>query len=383
MQQSLLALGSAEQPPGAPRRSLALQAHDFGPADRAPRGHLESIGRCPRTGLGDAHHFRNHVPRPSHYDGVPSPDILSAHFVFVVERGVGHGDTAYAHGFQARHRRQYSGAPDLHLDIDDLGQRFFGRVLVCHREPRRARHETERLLIVELVDLVDHPVDRVRQLVPLLAHAPVKAEQPGQPSHRGAVRGHRQAVVRDPVQNLAVTLQRRAAGVPQTVGEKTQRALGGQFRIELPHGPRSGVAGVGELLFSPFALARVHPLEIRLVHDDLPAHLDRGGRPRAAQPERDRAHRPQIRGDVLPGVAVTPGGALHEAPALIYETDRETVEFRLRRVLDFVLPQALANASIEPDHVCVGKGVVERKHRRAMGYLWKLLERRPADPESR
>ncbi len=55
-------------------------------------------------------------------------------------------------------------------------------------------------------------------------------------------------MVRDPVQNLAVTLQRRAAGVPQTVGEKTQRALGGQFRIELPHGPRSGVAGVGELL---------------------------------------------------------------------------------------------------------------------------------------
>src|SRR5258705_3209745 len=100
MQESLLALGSAEQPSGAARRGLALQAHDFGPADRAPRGHLESIRRRPRSGLGDAHHFRNHVPRPSHYYGIPAPDILSAHFVLVVERGVGHGGTSYAHRFQ-------------------------------------------------------------------------------------------------------------------------------------------------------------------------------------------------------------------------------------------------------------------------------------------
>ena len=317
MQQSLFALSPAKQSPGAARRGLALQAHDLGAADRAPCRHFESIGRRPGTGLGDAHHFRNHIPRPSHYHGVPAPDILSAHFVFVVERGVRDRDTADAHGFQPRHRRQCSGPSDLHFDIDYLGQRFFGCVLMRYREPRRSRHETEQLLIVEAVDLVHHAVDRVAQLIPLFAHTPVETEQSGQPPHRGALRRHRQALVRDPIQNFAVALERPPAGVAQAVSEKTQRALGGQFRIELPEASCGGVARIGELLFSALALTHVQPLEIRLVHDDLPAHLDRRGRPCAAQLERDRANRSQIRRHIFPGVPVTSGRPLHKAPTIV------------------------------------------------------------------
>src|SRR2546425_2416037 len=87
--------------------------------------------------------------------------------------------------------------------------------------------------------------------------------------------------------------------------------------IELPEASCGGVAGVGELLFSALALTRVHPLEIRFVHDDLPAHLDRRGRSCSAQLERDRANRSQIRRHIFPGVPVTSGRSLHKAPTIV------------------------------------------------------------------
>ncbi len=135
MQQGLLPLGSAKQSPGTARSSLALETNDLGTADRAPRGHLESIRGRPGTGLGDAHDFRNHVSRPSHDDGVPAPDILSAHFVLIVERGVGDRDAADTHGFEARHRREHPGAANLDFDVEHLGDCFFRRIFVSHGEP--------------------------------------------------------------------------------------------------------------------------------------------------------------------------------------------------------------------------------------------------------
>src|SRR6266571_4718478 len=158
--------------------------------------------------------------------------------------------------------------------------------------------------------------------------------------------GYRQAPVRDPIQNFAVALE--AAGISQAVSEKAQGARGGDFRVELSKASRRGAAGIGELLFSSLALACVPPLEIRLIHDDLPAHLDRPGRSCVAQLERDRANRSQVRRHVFSGITVAPGRALHEAAEIVQEADRQAVEFRLRRVFDLLLAQPLSSPSVEP-----------------------------------
>src|SRR5207247_7383269 len=121
------------------------------------------------------------------------------------------------------------------------------------------------------------------------------------------------------------------------------------------------------------ALAGIDALEIGLVYDDLPAHLDRAGRRRAAQLERDRANRSQVRRHVLSGVSVAPGRSPDETPALVKQTDRQPIELRLRRVLDLVLAQSLPSAPIESDHVLVAERVVEGKHRHGMDHLGKFL----------
>src|SRR5437867_1901186 len=135
------------------------------------------------------------------------------------------------------------------LEGDHLGERVCRQLLVGKRKPQRRRYEAEQSLIGEMVELVDHPIDRVRQLVPFFAHPPVEAEQTGQSPCRGALGRHGQALVGDPVQDFAVALERGAAGIAQPVGKEAQRPLGGDLRVELPDGTRGGVSGVGEFLF--------------------------------------------------------------------------------------------------------------------------------------
>ena len=290
-----------------------------------------------------------------------------------MERGVGDRGAAHADRRKPRDGRQRPGAADLHFDVENLGDRLLRRVFVCEGEAGRARDETERALVAEIVDLVDHPVDRVGQALALLAHFLVESEQPAQAPYRRALRGNGQAFPRKPVQDLAVTLERQLHRVAYAIGEEPQRTLNRDPGVELPQRAGSGIARIDELLLTTLALAGIDALEIGLVHDDLAAHLDRPGGASPSQPERDRPHRPQVCRHVLSGVSVAPGRSPDETPALVKQTDRQPVELRLRRVLDLVLAQSLPSATIESDHVLVAERIVEGKHRHGMDHLGKFL----------
>ena len=172
--------------------------------------------------------------------------------------------------------------------------------------------------------------------------------------------------------------QRQAFGLAQPVGEKAQRPLRGHARVELPQTAGRGVARIDELLLAAFALPRIHALEIGAHHQHFAAHLQPRRRI-AAQPQRQRAHGAQVRGDVLAGAAVAARRALHEGAMLVDEADGQAVEFRFAVVGDAFDAERLANAPVEGLDVVVGERVVERKHRDAVRHRPEGSHRRAAD----
>src|SRR6185312_10062759 len=120
----------------------------------------------------DVNHLRNDVAGALDDDGIANPDVAPLaellavaadppDVVFVVQRHVLHDDAADPDRLELADRRERAGAPDLDLDVLQHGHGALGRKFVRDRPARRARYETQTLLPVEAVDLVDHPVDVV------------------------------------------------------------------------------------------------------------------------------------------------------------------------------------------------------------------------------
>ena len=222
-----------------------------------------------------AHHFGNHVAGAPHDHRVADADILAAHFVFVVQRGIRDRRAADEHRLQPRHRRDRAGAADLHVDRDEFGQRFLRGKFVRQRKTRRARHEAERVLLVAPVDLVDHAVDVVRQRLALLADRVEEAQQAFGALHHRPFAVHRQAEFLVPVEQFAMRGRHLDAFEhADAISEKRQRPLRGDLRIELPQTARRGVARIGEFLLLGRALAFVQTLEIALEHQHFAAHVE-------------------------------------------------------------------------------------------------------------
>src|SRR5450830_1933413 len=194
MLQAALALRRTFDPAaGAARNRLFFQTHDRRTAYRARRRHHKRL-RIGRTRLGHiGHHFRNHIAGATYDHGVADLDILAAHFVFVVQRGIGDRHAANEYRHQTRHRRDGTGTADLHFYALHHGQCLLRRKLVRQRETRCARDETELLLLVETIDLVDHTVDLVRQLAALGTDAVIERQQTVGPLYHGSFLAHRQA----------------------------------------------------------------------------------------------------------------------------------------------------------------------------------------------
>jgi len=68
-----------------------------------------------------------------------------------------------------RERRDPAGAPDVDLDVEELGERLLRRVLERDRPARGARGGAEAALQGDLVDLDHHAVDLVLDVVAVLA----------------------------------------------------------------------------------------------------------------------------------------------------------------------------------------------------------------------
>ena len=133
----------------------------------------------------------------------------------------------------------------------------------------------------------------------------------------------------------------RLRGHAHAVGEKAQRALRGDARIEQAQAARRAVARVGELLLSRLPLALVQLLEIARVVQDLAADFEVFGVRRLGQAQRNRAHGAQVRRDVFARRTVAARRALHEGAVAVGKADGQAVELRLDGILDRPRPPGL------------------------------------------
>src|SRR5690606_26053586 len=159
--QPLELLRLADEATGAADVDLAPLGHRLAAADRAVIGEHVRLARLLAGQIVD--HLGDHVASALEDDPVAYPEAEPADFVAVVQRDVGHRDSADKDRPQPADRRQLAGAANL--DIDRLEHRLgaLGRKLVREAPARRLGDKAQALLPVEPVDLVDHAVDLVRQ----------------------------------------------------------------------------------------------------------------------------------------------------------------------------------------------------------------------------
>src|SRR5690606_4715802 len=134
-------------------------------------------------------------------------------------------------------------------------------------------------------------------------------------------------------------------------------------RIELAQRPRRAVARVGQHLAAFAPRAFVPGLEGRARHVHLAANLEHARPVLAAQAQRNRLDRAQVRTDVLALLAVAARRAAHEPALLVAQADRKAVELGLDRKYRFADVLALLDAAHELLDFLVAERIREREHR--------------------
>ena len=153
-----------------------------------------------------------------------------------------------------------------------------------HRPARLAAHKAQALLQRQCVDLVDHAVNVIRQLVAQRTDALVKSHQ-AVGAQRGAGEfGHRETPGLEREQQLHVRAYRQgAAHLAHAIGKKAQRTLGGNGRVKLAHRTGGGVARIDKGFLALVAmrnartLALIERLKIIAPHINLAAHFQHLG----------------------------------------------------------------------------------------------------------
>ncbi|CAM5345005.1 hypothetical protein RLIN73S_04400 [Rhodanobacter lindaniclasticus] len=186
-------------------------------------------------------------------------------------------------------------------------------------------------------------------------------------------------------------MRRRQFAAPDLahrVGEEAQPPPGGDRRVELAQRAGRAVARVRQRLLAVPACMLVERFEVLVQHDDFAAHFEHIGPALAAQLQRDRAHGAQVRGDVLAGLAIAAGGALHEHAVFVAQADRQAVQLGFHRKHRIAPIQGLLDAPLELDHFpeafTIGLAVLleciaQRQHRDRVAHLGETALRARAD----
>lgn len=163
--QVLDALERARKLARAAAHGLALLAHR-GRLERA-RAHMRKRerARMPRALIeNDAYDLRNHVARALHDHRVADADVLARDFILVVQRRVGDDDAPDRDGLQLRYRRHRARAAHLNVDGFEDRLRLLRREFMRDGPAWRTRDESQPLLPIQPVDLINDTVDVVTEI---------------------------------------------------------------------------------------------------------------------------------------------------------------------------------------------------------------------------
>ena len=118
----------------------------------------------------DADDLRDYIACTSYDDSIPDTGIQPIDFVLIMQGGVTDGYSANMHRFKPCDRRQCTGTPYLHIDIQQSGHLFLRRKFMRQRPAGRTRYKTEFLLLSDPINLVDNTIDLVGQTIPFRQH---------------------------------------------------------------------------------------------------------------------------------------------------------------------------------------------------------------------
>ena len=176
--------------------ALAGKTHERSTAARAL---LREVPRTRPLGPVRQHrpdHLGDDVARLAHHHGVTGTDVFQADLVLVVQGGEPDGRSSHEHRLEHGERRGPAGPPDRHHDAQQLGGPFLGRELEGDGPTRRPRCRPQPALQFQVVDLDDHTVDLVVEVVSVLFPVPAEGLGIGGAAHhrrRGGPRGDRTA----------------------------------------------------------------------------------------------------------------------------------------------------------------------------------------------
>ena len=256
-------------------------------------------------------------------DSVADAYVLAADVVLVVQRRLAYGDAADLYGLEDGERVEAAGAPDVDLDVQQLGSGLLGGELVGDGPTRVASDEAEMPLVVEAVDLNDDAVGLVvlveagGQPLPVVAADLFECVEPAD------LRVDSEPQLAEPRHDLGVGARGFDAFHPtELVYPHVEPALRGNTRVELAQRARGAVARVRDERIAPLRALLVELAEGVERHVDLAAHLDAGRRPRPGeQRERHGVDGANVGRDVLAPQAVAAGGAAYEPALFVGQRD--------------------------------------------------------------
>src|SRR3569832_1686341 len=253
----------------------------------------------------DAHHFRYHIAGAADDHRITVAHVLAMHLIFVVQCRIGDSHATHKYRLQARGRRDRARTAHLHVDGRHDRHGLFGGIFVRERPARRARDVAQLTLLREVIDLVHHAVDVVRQIGAFEREVGVIGETAVDALHHGALGRHAQAPLLQLFQDGAVALGQVAAlhhTDPITI--HVEWSARRDARIELTQAACRGVARIRNYLFAALLLAPIHFGVAAFGHFLLAAHVEAPRRMCALEAQWHRLYGAHVLRHVLAGVAV-------------------------------------------------------------------------------
>ena len=248
MRDGLFALCTTDQAAGAAVVGLILESQSDAVTNGALSRHEERL-RTWRATLGyDADDLRNHIARTANHHRVAHTYILASCLVFIVQRGVRHGDPTDKYGRQLGNGRELARATHLNVYALHGGEGFLRGVLVGNGPTRLSTNKAQLTLQVQGINFVDYPVNIKAKRVASGIHVVMKMHQTIGPRHHAGPRTHGKAPTAQAFQAVVMRPCRRRDIAPlherEAVSEKPQGTAARDARVQLAHGTCRGIAWV-------------------------------------------------------------------------------------------------------------------------------------------
>ena len=314
-----------------------------------------------------SHDFGDHVAGLADHHRVAGAHVFHRHLVLVVQGGHANGGATDEHRLEHGERRRPTCAAHRHHDAAQQRGAFFRGKLVRDRPTRCPRGHTQPLALRDVVELDDHAVDLVVEIVTVILPMQAVCCHLVDGGERTDVVVHSEPEAGGELQHGDVARELRPTDhFAELIAEEREVPTRCDRRILLTQAASGRVAWVDERLLPCGDGALVELFEARSGHVDLATHLDH--RRRAdGEIARNVVDRGDIGGDVFTDASVAARRGLHEPAVLVPQADGQAVELQLAHERRCCTIETFGHPISPGSEFVAVHRVVEAHHRNAVG----------------